>query len=229
AIILGILFAVLVGMAGGALNAFTISSLKLPAFIATLASMYIFQGIAMVICNGAQEVNLPRTFQMYFGHAKLFGYIPYQVIAAVLIGVILHLIMRYTQFGLHVRATGSNRESARRAGINVTKITLQVYLLTGALAAIAGCFDIARFATTNPSGHQTDGMMAIMAAVMGGTSMKGGIASVLGAMLATLIPVSLSIGMVVLNINSFYQLVVTGIFLIIAVYVDYIRNMRPSK
>lgn len=228
-ILAGILCAILIGMVGGALNAFSISNLKLPPFIATLASMYIFQGIAMVICNGAQEVNLPRAFQTYFGHAKLFGYIPYQVIAAVIIGVVLHLVMKYTRFGLHVRATGSNRESARRAGINVTLITFQVYLLTGALAAVAGCFDIARFATTNPSGHQTDGMMAIMAAVMGGTSMKGGIASVLGAMLATLIPVSLSIGMVVLGINSFYQLVVTGIFLILAVYVDYIRNMRPSK
>ena len=228
-IIVGIILAIVVGIAGGGLNAFAITYLKLPPFIATLASMYIFQGIAMVICNGAQEVGLPRAFQTYFGHAKLFGYIPYQVIAAVIIGVSLHLILKYTRFGLHVRATGSNRESARRAGINVTLITFQVYMLTGALAAVAGCFDIARFATTNPSGHQTDGMMAIMAAVMGGTSMKGGIASVLGAMLATLIPVSLSIGMVVLGINSFYQLVVTGIFLIIAVYVDYIRNMRPTK
>lgn len=229
AIVIAIISAILVGMLGGMLNAFIITKLKLPPFIATMASMYIFQGIAMVICNGAQEKNLPRVFQTYFGHAKLFGYIPYQVIAAVLIGVALHLIMTYTRFGLHVKSIGSNRESSRRAGISVTKTTFKIFMLMGALAGVAGCFDIARFATTNPSGHQTDGMMAIMAVVMGGTSMKGGIASVLGGVLAALIPVSLQIGMVVLGINSFYQLVVTGIFLIIAVYVDYIRNMRPGR
>lgn len=229
ATVLAILSAILVGMLGGVLNAFIVSKLKLPPFIATLASMYIFQGIAMVISNGAQEKNLPRAFQTYFGHAKLFGYIPYQVLMAILIGVILHLVMKYTRFGMYVKAIGSNRESSRRAGINVTKTIFKIYMLMGALVGIAGCFDIARFATTNPSGHQTDGMMAIMACVMGGTSLKGGIASVFGGVLAALIPISLQIGMVVLGINSFYQLVVTGIFLILAVYVDYIRNMRPGK
>lgn len=228
-IIAGCLAALIIGMLGGAFNAFATSKLKLVPFIATLASMYILQGIAMVICNGAQEKLLPRAFQTYFGHAKLWGIIPYQVIAAVLIGILLHLVMKYTQFGLHVRAMGSNRESARRAGIRIDLDTFKIYMLMGALAGIAGLFDVSRFATTNPSGHTTDGMMAIMAVVMGGTSMKGGIASVSGTMLAVLIPVTLQIGMIVLGINSFYQLIAIGIFLIIAVYMDYVRNMKPKN
>lgn len=228
-ILAGIVAAVVVGMIGGAFNAFTTSKLQLVPFIATLASMYILQGIAMVICNGAQEKLLPRAFQTYFGHARLFGVVPYQVIAAIIIGILLHFIMKYTRFGLHVRAMGSNRESARRAGIDINRNTFKIYMMMGALAGVAGLFDVSRFATTNPSGHTTDGMMAIMAVVMGGTSMKGGIASVNGTMLAVLIPVTLQIGMIVLGINSFYQLIAIGIFLIIAVYMDYIRNMRPGK
>ncbi len=227
-IVCGIIAALACGALCGAVNAFTTSKLKLVPFIATLASMYMFQGTAMVICNGAQEKNLPRIFQTYFGHRKLFDVIPYQAILAIILGVIFSLIMRYTKFGLHTRAIGSNRESARRAGIKVEATCFKIYMLMGALAGVAGCFDVARYSTTNPSGHISDSMMAIMAAVMGGTSMKGGIASVAGTMLAVLIPVSLQSGMIILGMNSYIQLIVTGLFLILAVYVDYVRNLKPK-
>ena len=227
-IFVGIAVALLTGAACGALNAFTTSKLKLVPFIATLASMYIFQGAAMVICNGAQEKNLPRIFQTYFGHRRLFDIIPYQAIVAVILGAIFALVLKYTRFGLHVRAIGSNRESARRAGIKVELTCFKIYMLMGAMAGIAGVFDVARYSTTNPSGHMSDSMMAIMAAVMGGTSMKGGIASVTGTMLAVLIPVTLQAGMIILGMNSYIQLIVTGLFLILAVYVDYVRNLRPK-
>ena len=182
----------------------------------------------MVICNGAQEKNLPRIFQTYFGHRRLFGIVPYQAILAIVLGVMFAFIMKYTKFGLHTRAIGSNRESARRAGIKVELTCFKIYMLMGALAGVAGCFDVARYSTTNPSGHVSDSMMAIMAAVMGGTSMKGGIASVTGTMLAVLIPVSLQAGMIILGMNSYIQLIVTGLFLILAVYVDYVRNLKPK-
>ncbi len=226
-IVCGIIAALLCGALCGAFNAFTTAKLKLVPFIATLASMYIYQGTAMVICNGAQEKNLPRIFQTYFGHRKLFGIIPYQAILAILLGIVFALIMKYTKFGLHTRAIGSNRESARRAGIKVELTCFKIYMLMGVLAGIAGCFDVARYSTTNPSGHVSDSMMAIMAAVMGGTSMKGGIASVPGTMLAVLIPVSLQSGMIILGMNSYIQLIVTGVFLVLAVYVDYVRNLKP--
>lgn len=228
-VVVAVLAAILCGICCGALNAFTTSKLKLVPFIATLASMYIFQGTAMVISNGAQEHGLPRAFQVYFGHARLFGMIPYQAILAIALGIAFSLIMRYTRFGLYTKAIGSNRESARRAGIPVEWNCFKIYMLMGALAGIAGCFDVARYSTTNPSGHVSDGMMAIMAVVMGGTSMKGGIASVPGTMLAVLVPVTLQTGMIVLGINSYFQLIVTGIFLILAVYVDYVRNFKPKN
>lgn len=228
-ILLGMLAAYAVGIMGGTMNAFMISKLHLPDFVATLASMNIFRGLAMVISNGAMETGLPRAFQTYFGHAKLFNLIPYPLILALFIGIILHIMMKYTRFGLYIKALGSNKESARRAGIDVTRYCFTVYILMGVLAATAGFIDLARFATTNPSGHQTDSLMAIMAVVMGGTSLKGGIASVSGTILAALIPVTLQIGLIVIRVSTYYQLVVTGVFVVLAVYIDYRRNIKTPK
>lgn len=229
ALLLGIFISMLIGIVGGILNGFFTTKLNLPPFIATLASMNIFQGIAMVICNGAQETGIPRVVQYQFGHARLFDVIPYPLILALLIGLLLHLVMKYTRFGLYIRALGSNRESARRAGINVTRYRYFVYILVGICASVAGLIDIARFATTNPAGHTSDGLMAVMAVVMGGTSIKGGVASVSGSVLASLIPVTLQIGMVVLRISSYYQMIATGLFLALAVYMDYRRTAKSTS
>lgn len=221
--------ALLIGLLGGFMNGFFVTQLHLPAFIATLATMNIFQGVAFVICNGAMETDMPRSLQTNFGHAKLFGVIPYPLVLALIIGLILHLVMKYSTFGLHVRALGSNAESARRAGIDIVKFTFAVYMLMGVLAAIAGLLDLTRFATTNPGGHKTDSLLAIMAVVMGGTSLKGGIANVNGTVIAALIPVTLQIGLIVIQVSTYYQLVVTGVFVVLAVYIDYIRNIRGPK
>ena len=229
AVIATIVTAIVVGILGGVMNGFFVTELHLPAFIATLATMNIFQGIAFVICNGAMETDIPRDFQTYFGHAKLFDVIPYPLILALIIGLILHFIMKYTKFGLYVRALGSNSESARRGGIDIKKYTYAVYILMGALAAVAGLLDIARFATTNPNGHKTDSLLAIMAVVMGRTSLKGGIGSVSGTIIAALIPVTLQIGLIVIRVNTYYQLVVTGIFVVFAVYIDYCRNIKAPR
>ena len=223
-VIVAILVAVLVGIAGGLINGLLVTKLKLPAFIATLSTMFAFWGIALVISNGAQEVGIPRQLQYSFGHKKLLELIPYPLILALIIAAILFLIMKYTKFGLYTRAIGSSQESARRAGIKVDLYRICIYMLVGGLTAVGGFIDLARFATTNPQGHQTDGLMAVMAVVMGGTSMAGGNASIGGTVLASLVPVMLQMGMIVLKISSFYQMIATGIFLIIAVYIDQRRN-----
>lgn len=228
-IIAAIAVAVLAGVLGGLINGLLVTKLSLPPFIATLASMYVFWGTALVISNGAQEVGLPRQLQLGFGHKKMLGIIPYPLILAIAIGIIFFLIMKYTRFGLYTKALGSNRESARRAGIPVDRYRIFIYMIVGAMTAIAGFIDLSRFATTNPQGHQTDGLMAVMAVVMGGTSMAGGIASVNGTMLASLIPVTLQMGMIVLKVSSFYQMIATGIFLVIAVYMDQKRNENRGR
>ncbi len=226
----GIIACVVVGICTGAfcgfINGLIITKLKINSFIATLGTMMIYWGTSLVLSWGASEVGIPRELQIGFGHKKVFDLVPVPLLVAIGISAILWLIMSKTRFGLYTCSIGSSEESSRRAGINVKAHLIKLYVLLGALAGVAGLFDLARFATTNPQGHQTDGLMAITAAVMGGTSMLGGIPSIGGAMLGTLVPVILQTGLVIMRIGSFYQLIGTGIFLIIAVYLDQRRRQN---
>lgn len=225
AIVAALIVTVFVGGFFGFVNGLVVTKLKIPAFIATLATMMIYWGISLVLTQGASEVGIPRTLQLGFGHAKLFDLIPYPLIVALLINLIFLFIMKFTRFGLYACAIGSSEESSRRSGINNDKYVIIIFALVGVLAGIAGFFDLTRFATTNPQGHQTDGLMAITAALLGGTSLNGGKASVGGAMLGAMIPVILQTGLVIMGIGAFYQMIATGIFLVIAVYLDYKRNL----
>lgn len=220
AIVVGVCVAIVSGALFGLINGLIITRLKINSFIATLSTMMIYWGAALVLSWGAAEVGIPRALQTGFGHRKLFDLIPLPLILALAIGLILWIVMLTTKFGLHTCAIGSSQEAARRSGIDVDGHRVRLFMLLGTLVGIAGLFDLTRFATTNPQGHQTDALMAITAAVMGGTSMWGGIASIGGTMLGTLIPVILQTGLVIMRVGSFYQLIGTGIFLIIAVYLD---------
>jgi len=225
AIVAALVVTVLVGGILGLINGLIVTKLKIPAFIATLATMMIYWGISLVLTQGASEVGIPRALQLGFGHAKLFDLIPYPLLVALVINLIFLFIMKFTRFGLYACAIGSSSESSLRSGINNDKYVIIIFAIVGVLAGIAGFFDLTRFATTNPQGHQTDGLMAITAALLGGTSLNGGRASIGGAMLGAMIPVILQTGLVIMGIGAFYQMIATGIFLIIAVYLDYKRNL----
>jgi ribose transport system permease protein len=118
------------------------------------------------------------------------------------------------------------REAASRAGINVRNHILSLFVLMGTFAGIAGILDLSRFATTNVGGYQTTALAAIAAVVIGGTSLYGGRASVGGSMVGALIPTVLATGLVIIGVESFYQLMVVGLILIIAVFVDQRRRER---
>ena len=220
AVIAAIGASIIFGGLFGMINGLIVTKLKMEAFIASLATMMIYWGISLVITQGASEVGIPRALQLGFGHKKLFDLIPYPLIVALIISGVMWLVMRFTKFGLYTCAIGSSAESAERSGIRTDLYIISIFALVGVLAGIAGFFDLARFATTNPQGHQTDGLMAITAAVMGGTSLKGGRASIPGAMLGALIPTIIQTGLVILGVGAFYQMIATGFFLVIAVYLD---------
>lgn len=226
AIVVGVLVAIGSGALFGFINGVIITRLKINSFIATLGTMMVYLGSSLVLSYGAAEIGIPRALQTGFGHAKLFGFLPLPLLVALVIGFVLWFFMTATRFGLHTCAIGSSKESARRSGIDVDAHRMKLFMMVGSLAGVAGLFDLTRFATTNPQGHQTDGLMAITAAVLGGTSMWGGIASIGGAMLGTLIPVILQTGLVILRIGAFYQLIGTGVLLIAAVYFDQRRRAR---
>ncbi len=228
-IVAGTIAGIVAGMAFGAINGLLVIRLRITSFIVTLGTMGIGTGLAYVVSNGLNVPNVPRVLQTGFGVQKLFGIAPYPMIVVLLISAVLWYALRSTRFGLHTLAIGSSREAAERAGIRSSRHILVLFILMGALAGVAAVLDLTRFATTNIGGHQTTALAAIAAVVIGGTSLFGGRATIAGSMVASLIPVVLGTGLVILGVPSFYQLIVVGAILIAAVFVDQRRRERLSS
>ena len=224
----GTIAGVLAGTLFGAINGLLITRLRINSFIVTLGTMGIGTGLAYVVSNGVNVPYVPRVLQTSFGIQKLFGVIPYAVIVVLIISGALAYTLRSTRFGLHTLAIGSSREAAERAGIRWSRHVVALFIMMGALSGVAAVLDLTRFATTNIGGHQTTALAAIAAVVIGGTSLFGGRATIAGSMVASLIPVVLGTGLVILGVPSFYQLIVVGAILIAAVYVDQRRRERLS-
>jgi ribose transport system permease protein len=228
AIAAGFIAGVACGTSIGIFNGLLVTRLRITSFVATLGTTGICLGIAYVVTAGANIPFLPRELQTYFGSNKLLGVAPVPLLVAVAISLALWWVMRRTRFGLHTVAIGSSREAAERAGIRVERHLMRLFVMMGGLAGFASLFDLWRFATTNVQGHQTDNLAAIAAVVIGGTSLFGGIASVGGSMIATLIPGIMITGLVIMQISPFYQYSIVGIILILAVYFDQRRRARMA-
>lgn len=212
----------------GLLNGLIVTRLGLNSFIVTLATSGIFFGTALILTSAANVPFVPDQIQTYFGSNRLFGEIPLPLLLTLGVCGVMWVIMRTTRFGMRTLAIGSSREAAVRAGIHVERHTVRLFVLQGLLVGVAAVIDLARNAGTNVVGHQSDNLQAISAVVLGGTSLFGGIATIGGTLLGSLIPVMLANGLVILNVQPFYQLVAVGIILVIAVYLDQRRRSRMS-
>jgi len=228
-IVAGTIAAILAGTLFGLVNGLLVTRLRISSFIVTLGTMGIGTGLAYVVSNGVNVANVPRSLQTGFGIEKLFGVVPYPMIVVLIISAVLWYTLRKTRFGLYTLAIGSSREAAERAGIRSPRHVLVLFVMMGALAGVAAMLDLTRFATTNIGGHQTTALAAIAAVVIGGTSLFGGRATIAGSMVASLIPVILGTGLVILGVPSFYQLIVVGAILIAAVFIDQRRRERLSS
>lgn len=228
AVVAGVIAGVGTGTLFGLINGLLVTRLKITSFIVTLATLGIGLGTSYVITHGTDVPYLPGQLQAKFGVSKLFGVIPLPVILTAIIVLFLAFLLGRTRFGLWTLALGSSPEATERAGINVSRQTVKLFVMSGALAGVAAIIDISRFGTTNVSGHQTDNLQAIAAAVIGGTSLFGGIASMGGSVIGTMIPVTLSTGLVLMSIDPFYQLIAVGLILLIAVYFQQRRRGAAS-
>ncbi len=225
ALTVGILAALATGAAFGLVNGLIVTRLRVNAFIATLATAGIGVGFAFIITNGADLPYIPTQFQDNFGAKIIFG-IPAPALAVAILVTILWAVIRYTRFGLHTLALGSSNVAAERAGLRVDRQTIKIFVLAGLLCGFAGLMDLSRFATTNVSGHTTDALAAVAGAVIGGTSLFGGTASIVGAVFGALLAVILATGLVAVGLSPFYQQVAVGVVLIAAVYADQRRQRR---
>jgi ribose transport system permease protein len=223
-ILLGLGAALGSGLAWGLFNGIIIAKLKVPALIVTLGSFGAALGFAQLITDGVDVRDVPFPLVESVGTGRLFGEIPYLVVIAGAVALVFGIVLALTRFGRHTYAVGSNEEAARRAGINVDRHLIKVYALAGTLSGLAGFMSLARFATTTIGGHSTDNLQAIAAVVIGGTSLFGGIGTVLGTVAGVFIPAVLENGFVILGVQPFWQEVAVGGVLILAVYLDQLRR-----
>jgi ribose transport system permease protein len=228
-IMIGLAAAVVAGTVWGLINGFLIAVADIPPLIVTLGTMGAALGFALLLGNGSDVRNVPLILQQSLGYGTSLGIVPNLVIVAVVITLIAAWLLHTTKFGRYTYAIGSNSEAARRAGIGVTAHLLKVYTLTGFLAGIAGFLSLAYFRTTTISGHTSDNLNAIAATVMGGTSLFGGVGSVLGTVIGVFIPAVLKKGFNITHVQDFWQMIAVGAVLIAAVWFDQRRRKRRNS
>lgn len=222
--------AVLGGMAAGALagwiNGALVAWLALPAFIVTLGSMTYLRGTAYSLLNGQPLVASNLSYRG-IGNGAVAG-IPTPVVVMVIVYVAFWFLLERTRFGRHVYAVGGNLEAARLAGINTKRVLLLVYTIAGAAAGLAGIIFSARVLSAQPTAGNGYELDAIAAVVLGGTALAGGRGKVLGTLIGALIIGVLSNGLVLMNVPFFYQLIIKGVVIVIAVALDSLRNYNRS-
>ncbi len=221
-VVLGTVFALVLGAGAGLVNGILVTKARLTPFIATLATLSVFQGAQSLISNGTDITNIP-TWMGTVGAKSLGGWVPILVLIAVVLAVSGGWLLHRSRFGLRSYAIGSSRDAAERAGIRVNRHLMRVYVLSGVLAAVAGWSYLARFTDASPVAGQGDELQAIAAVVIGGASLMGGKGSMLGTVVGALIISVLVTGLITLNVPTFWQEVAVGVILAGAVYADQIR------
>ena len=228
AIPVGVAVCVLAGTTWGIINGTIITKLRLPPFIVTLGTFGMTFGFGDLIDGGSYlPAPVPPALSNHFGSGKIFGlYAPIYV--AVFFLIVAHIVFHHTRFGRYTAAIGSNDEAARRTGIAVDRHIIKVYALAGFLAGVAAVLDLAIFTNTTSVSHQTDNLGAIGAVVIGGTSLFGGVGTILGSAVGAFIPTVLQNGLVIEAVQPFWQEVVVGAAIILAVYFDQVRRRRTN-
>jgi ribose transport system permease protein len=212
----------LVGSFLGLFNGLMITVLRIPPFVATLAMMTIARGLTQLWTGGAAITGLGETFG-YVGTARLAG-VPVRVWTCVAIVGIAILVLKKTRFGRYVYAVGGNERAAKLSGLNVKRIKLRVYTIAGALSAVGGLIVTSKLDSATPvagDGYELDSIAAV---VIGGTSLSGGKGSVLGTVVGTLIIGVLNSGLIILRVAPFWQKVIKGCVILLAVAIDRINT-----
>jgi ribose transport system permease protein len=211
------------GCGWGFLNGWVTVKWRVPPFIVTLGTLGIALGLAQII-SGGLNLSVPHQLQEQFTQGGLFGFVPWPVVLAGAFVAILWAVLARTRFGLRVYALGANMEALRRAGVNVGRLTVLLYTLMGFLCGIVALMDVARFSSASLAAHSQDNLNAIAAAVIGGTSLFGGRGRMGGTVIGAFIPAVLRNGFILMAVQPYWQNVVVGTVLILAVYIDQVRR-----
>ena len=214
----GILAGVITGTALGTFNGWTITKFKVPPFVATLAMLTIARGLTMLWTGGFPISGLGENFS-YLGSGWFLG-VPLPVWISGIIVVAAMIMTNKTRLGRYIYAIGGNENAARLSGINISKIKITVYAIAGALAAVGGLIVTSRLNSAQPNAGITYELDAIAAVVIGGTSLSGGRGTIAGTVLGAIIIGVLNNGLVLLDVSPFWQQVVKGVVILLAVIID---------
>lgn len=216
-IFFGILAGLALGTALGAFNGIVITKLKIPAFIATLAMMAIARGGTLVYTDGRPITGLPSSFA-FLGRGYI-GNVPFPIILMLIIFILSYIVLKLTRFGRYVYATGGNINAARASGIKVDNVIISTFAISGFLSGLTGMVLASRLNSAQPTAGMGYELDAIAAVVLGGTNLFGGEGELWGTLVGAFIMGILNNGLNMLNVSSFYQQVVKGIVILIAVTV----------
>lgn len=219
--------ALLIGLGLGLFNGVLIAYAGLPPFIVTLGSMTALRGLAYLFAGGTTVINSKIGFA-WIGNAYL-GPLPWLIIIAVIVFAVTWFLLRRTVLGVHIYAVGGNPEAARLTGIKVGLVLLFAYAFNGFLAGLGGVMTASRLYSANGvvgTGYELD---AIAAVILGGTSFVGGIGTVVGTLFGALIIATLNNGLTLMNVSFFWQLVVKGLVIVIAVALDKYRHKGAAR
>lgn len=222
---LPIVVAILVGAIAGFINGTIIARYNLQPFIVTMGMLSVARGLTLLSTGGNPVSQLDPDFR-WLGNGYLFGNIPVPIIIFLVIFIMAWIVLNKMTFGRYVYSVGGNEKSTRTSGISVVKVKIAVYTLCGVLASIAGLILTARTGSAQTSAGTAYELDAIAAVVIGGTSMIGGVGTLMGTFFGILIIGVLNNGLDLLGVQSYYQQIIKGILIVIAVMLDPSRKQR---
>ncbi|MBV8455435.1 MAG: ABC transporter permease [Acetobacteraceae bacterium] len=225
-VIAAVLLTLLLGILIGVINGLGIDKLGIPAFIVTLAGLQGFRGLTLLVSGGMTVAGLPNSLNLV-ANTSILG-IPTMFVIMVLFAIGSQYLLGATRLGRYMYALGSNIESARRVGINVTKVTLFAYGLSAVFATVAGMLTVARLTMGNPTAGYGAELQAIAAAVVGGASLFGGRGTILGCFIGSILFTTIGNGANLLGVNSFWQMVIEGLLIAAVVYLDNVQRRRAT-
>lgn len=225
-VLAAILVGLSVGLFFGFFNCFIVNKFDLPAFIVTLGTQYIARGLSNVVTEGKSITGFLSGFKILGGFGPFR--IPWSIYISLFLAVIAFFVFKYTVLGRSLLAVGGNKETARLCGINVKLVSSVSFVVSGVFCSLAGILSTARLETAQAAAAGGWEMTCIAAAIIGGVSMFGGSVSILGAVIGACLMETLNVSMTMLRVNAYWQKVVIGIVIILAVGIDTFRRKKMS-
>ncbi len=222
-----IIITIAAGALVGVINAWMVNKIKLEAFIATLVTQSVIRGFAYILCNG-KPVAISNSIFLSIGKTRMIG-IPLSVWIMIIAFVIFGFILAKTKFGRSIYAIGGNRDAARLAGLNPTRIITVTFIMMGIMCAIGGVVFAARMNSGQPSANVNLEFDAITAVILGGVSFSGGVGSMGGTILGVILIQAFNTGLTMVNVPSFWQYVAKGMLLLFALSSDYLRKQKRER